>query len=55
MQFERDIMVWNHKCYVDNPCLVKEDKMIKAYRTWYSQFYSQNSKSFSAAKDNLEW
>lgn len=54
-QFERDMMVWNHKCFVDNPCLIKEDRLIRAYRNWYSQFYSESSKSFGMARECLEW
>lgn len=55
-QFERDVMVWNNKKFVDNPILVKEDRQIKAYRTWYSQFYSENSRPFFSANENsLDW
>lgn len=56
LQFERDIMVWNSKKFVDNPILIKEDRQIKAYRTWYSQFYSENSLPFKSAKSvDLDW
>lgn len=54
-QFERDMMVWNNKRYVDNPILLKEDRMIKAYRNWFAQFYSENSRSYEEAKQTLEW
>ena len=52
----RDAMIWNNKKFVRNPLLVKEDKQIKLFRNWYSQFYSKNSKSFEyACKDDFEW
>ncbi len=43
---ERDIMIWNSKEFLRNPILLKEDKKIKLFRNWHSQFYSENSKSF---------
>jgi len=49
------MMVWNHKEFIDSPCLVKEDRLIKSYRTWYSQFYTPNSVTFAQSKENLEW
>lgn len=41
--------------FTNSPFLVKEDRTIKLYRNWYSQFYSQNSKTFVEAKETLEW
>lgn len=56
LKVERDIMVWNHKTFVQNPLLPKEDKQIKLFRAWYGQFYTENSKSFSESKSNsLSW
>ncbi|CAO1389374.1 unnamed protein product [Diamesa serratosioi] len=58
IMFERDIMIWNHKTFTHCPILTKEDKQIKSFRNWYSQFYSKNSKSFKSAMigDSLmEW
>lgn len=55
VMFERDMMIWNHKQFVDTPLLIKEDRLIKAYRKWYSQFYSENSTSYSVAKEGLDW
>lgn len=55
IMFERDMMVWNSKQYVDTPLLVKEDRLIKGYRNWYSQFYSANSISFNLAKEDMDW
>lgn len=52
VMFERDMMIWNNKRYIDTPCLLKEDRAIKAFRNWFSQFYSQNSKSFA---NKLDW
>ena len=54
-QFERDMMVWNSKKYIENPCLMKEDRNIRAFRNWFNQFYSENSRSFADAKESLEW
>lgn len=54
-QFERDVNVWNHKKFAHNPCLAKEDRCIKLFRQWYSQFYSENSKTYQQAKESLEW
>lgn len=51
----RDVMIWNSKQFVSNPILPKEDKLIKKFRIWYSQFYSENSKSFEMAKNDLSW
>ncbi|PSN31862.1 Cholesterol 7-desaturase [Blattella germanica] len=52
---ERDIMVWNHKKYIDKPLLVKEDHSIRRHRRWYSQFYSENSPQFSFQKESMDW
>lgn len=47
---ERDIAVWNHKAYLDQPLFAtKEDRIIKRFRTWYSQFYSKGSITFKEA------
>lgn len=54
-QFERDMMVWNNKRYLESPRLVKEDRNIKAFRNWFQQFYSESSKSFADARGTLEW
>ena len=51
----RDIMIWNRKQFISNPVLPKEDKLIKRYRTWFSQFYSENSKTFEMARNDLSW
>jgi len=45
-QFHRDVMVWNSKEFLNNPLLVKTDRCIKAFRSWFQQFYSDNSLSF---------
>ncbi|EJW73286.1 hypothetical protein WUBG_15805 [Wuchereria bancrofti] len=41
--FERDIYIWNHKCYVKRPLLTKSDGPILKHRRWYNQFYAENS------------
>jgi cholesterol 7-dehydrogenase len=51
----RDVMIWNSKQFVKNPLLPKEEKQIKLFRNWYSQFYSENSKSFQDAHQTMEW
>ena len=55
---ERDITIWNNKTYASKPMLAtKEDRLLKQHRQWYSQFYSNNSKTFKEAYTNnhLEW
>jgi len=54
-QVERDIMVWNHKTYIDKPILVKEDRYIRRHRHWFNQFYSENSPRFSFQQENTDW
>ena len=47
---ERDIAVWNHKSWVDQPLFAtKEDRIIKKFRQWYEQFYSDKSLTFREA------
>ncbi|XP_053622397.1 cholesterol 7-desaturase nvd [Plodia interpunctella] len=54
--FERDVVIWNSKRFVSAPAYVKTDKTIRAFRSWYSQFYSENSLSFRDAIQNpLDW
>ncbi|XP_066294298.1 cholesterol 7-desaturase nvd-like [Branchiostoma lanceolatum] len=55
VQVERDIMIWNNKCYVPRPLLVREDSSISRHRRWYSQFYSENSPRFKFERDSLDW
>lgn len=56
LQFERDIAIWNSKRFVSAPAYVRTDKTIRAFRSWFSQFYSENSVSFRDAMQNpLEW
>ncbi|XP_037944865.1 cholesterol 7-desaturase isoform X2 [Teleopsis dalmanni] len=55
IMFERDMVMWNHKIFRNKPHLVKEDSSIKAFRNWYSQFYSENSKTFIDVRNNLGW
>ncbi|ODM93888.1 Cholesterol desaturase daf-36, partial [Orchesella cincta] len=43
VQISRDIRIWNRKTFLRNPVFTKEDKQIRAFRRWYSQFYSKNS------------
>ena len=55
VQVERDLMIWNNKRYVSKPMLVKEDELIGKHRRWYSQFYSENSPRYTAARTSLDW
>ncbi|XP_026465024.1 cholesterol 7-desaturase-like [Ctenocephalides felis] len=56
IMFERDIAIWNHKKYMNNPHFLREEKSIKRYRTWYQQFYSDQSKTFrEATEETLDW
>ena len=54
-QFERDVMVWNHKTYIERPVLVAEDKTLAKHRRWFQQFYSENSPRLGSQKDNYDW
>ncbi|XP_033095438.1 cholesterol 7-desaturase-like isoform X2 [Anneissia japonica] len=55
IQIERDLMIWNHKTYIQKPLLVKEDNLIAKHRRWYSQFYSENSPRLTFQKDTLDF
>ena len=55
LQFERDVMVWNHKTYVSRPLLVSEDRTISKHRRWFQQFYSENSPRSQFQKNALDW
>ena len=41
---ERDFLIWNHKKTIKNPVFVPEDKTLKHFRLWYSQFYKRKRK-----------
>ncbi len=48
--------MWNSKTYIDRPIADKGDKLILKHRRWYSQFYSENSKSLRQInEESLEW
>ncbi|CAG0899027.1 unnamed protein product [Darwinula stevensoni] len=49
LNVERDLMVWNNKRFEKNPALLKEERPIRDFRRWYSQFYSENSPKFEFA------
>lgn len=53
--FERDVVIWNHKRYERQPMLVSEERAIREYRRWYSQFYSTHSPTYQMAIENLQW
>nr|XP_028576239.1 cholesterol 7-desaturase-like [Podarcis muralis] len=54
-QFERDVMIWNHKQYLSKPLLVKEDGAIQRHRRWFSQFYGEKSPKITSQKESLDW
>ncbi|KJE94081.1 Rieske domain-containing protein [Capsaspora owczarzaki ATCC 30864] len=54
LQVERDIMIWNNKCFVDKPLLIPEDSLIGKWRRWYSQFYSESSRDV-IEPTSLDW
>jgi phenylpropionate dioxygenase-like ring-hydroxylating dioxygenase large terminal subunit len=37
----RDFPIWEHKVYVEQPCLAKGDGPLPAFRQWAQQFYAQ--------------
>ncbi|KAM4662457.1 cholesterol 7-desaturase nvd-like [Discoglossus pictus] len=55
IQFERDVMIWNNKKYINKPLLVKEDAAVQKHRRWYSQFYSENSPRLTFHQEGLDW
>ena len=56
LQVERDIMIWNNKQYMQRPLLVTEDKLIRKFRTWYQQFYSENSPTIATVGNtDMDW
>lgn len=55
VMFERDVMIWNHKKYEQQPMLVSEDRAIREYRRWYSQFYSTHSPTYQMTVQDLQW
>nr|XP_015024806.2 cholesterol 7-desaturase isoform X2 [Drosophila virilis] len=54
VMFERDLNIWNHKMYRNNPMLLMEESSLKKFRKWYAQFYTVNSKSFQL-ETNTNW
>ncbi|CAN7993104.1 unnamed protein product [Ixodes hexagonus] len=53
---DRDIIIWDHKTFLKNPALLKEDGAIKTFRKWYSQFYSSKSPTWRDVREkNLDW
>jgi 3-ketosteroid 9alpha-monooxygenase subunit A len=37
---EQDIVIWNHKSFVEDPILCDGDGPIAKYRKWFGQFYA---------------
>lgn len=55
IQVRRDIVIWNNKKFLLRPTLIKEDRLIKEFRTWYSQFYSVSSYDYLESGNNYDW
>lgn len=51
----RDKRIWDMKKYQKNLLLLKEEKVMREFKNWYSKFYSPNSKTYEEAKNNLDW
>jgi nitrite reductase/ring-hydroxylating ferredoxin subunit len=41
--WDKDIPIWQHKIYRDRPVLNGSERMILAFRRWYTQFYDDRS------------
>ncbi|CAH2064644.1 unnamed protein product, partial [Iphiclides podalirius] len=55
-QLKRDVAIWNSKRYVHSPTYVKTDRTIRAFRSWFMQFYSEKSIPLRQAMQNpLDW
>ncbi|XP_042148702.1 cholesterol 7-desaturase nvd [Ixodes scapularis] len=53
---DQDTLIWDHKTFLKNPGLVKEDSAIKTFREWYAQFYSSKSLTWRDVKEKtLLW
>ncbi|EEC12026.1 hypothetical protein IscW_ISCW010159 [Ixodes scapularis] len=53
---DQDTLIWDHKTFLKNPGLVKEDSAIKTFREWYAQFYSSKSLTWRDVKEKtLVW
>lgn len=44
MKLERDFFIWNHQKDLKSPILVPEDKTLKQFRLWYSQFHKRRQR-----------
>ena len=44
-QLDQDIIIWEHKKYVESPCLVVGDGPIVGHRKWARQFYESSKGS----------
>jgi len=56
LQVERDVMIWNNKRFNNKPLLTKEEGLILKFRRWYSQFYSDSSRTVAESLVNsMDW
>jgi len=56
-QFNRDVVIWNNKTYINKPIIVKNDGNILGFRRWYAKFYPPESpeKEKITGKQDLSW
>jgi len=53
---EQDRLVWESKSFANKPILVQGDGPFSKHRRWFSQFYSENSRSAANANKNaIDW
>nr|XP_018897065.1 PREDICTED: cholesterol 7-desaturase-like [Bemisia tabaci] len=55
VNLERDIFMWKYKGIAAKSILVKEEAQMKAFRRWYSQFFSENTPRLKFQVDALCW
>lgn len=47
--------MWNRKRFLRKPALVKEERSISLFRSWFTQFYSESSPTLQSLRDPLDW
>lgn len=55
LQVERDIEMWNRKRFLRNPILMKEERSIVQFRSWFAQFYSESSPTLQSLQNPYDW
>ncbi|MFM7368367.1 MAG: hypothetical protein ACKO2Z_11365, partial [Sphaerospermopsis kisseleviana] len=41
-EVDKDAMVWDHKIFLENPPLYKEEHSINQFREWVRHFYTES-------------